>query len=302
MNLNQLRVFATVAEEGNVTRAARRLAISQPAVSKHLAELERTLQVQLCDRLPRGIRLTDAGRVLHEHAAQLLAVEAAAEADMAALVSGRRGTLSVGASTTIGSYLVPELFGAFKRRYEGVDLELQIANTQAIQAALLAGALDLALTEGFVGAGAVDVEVVAHDEMKIIVAPDHPWAKRRRRLGLDELGEAPIILRERGSGTRDVVEAALAERGLDIEPVMSLGSTEAVKNAVVAGLGVALVSELTVALELATGRLVSVEVEGLKIRRALHLLRLHGRRPSPAAAAFVGLLRQGAAFSGRAGP
>lgn len=286
MNLNQLRAFATIAEEGNVTHAARRLAVSQPALSKQLSELEQALGVVLCDRLPRGIRLTEAGRVLREHAERLLAVEAAAEADIAALVGADRGRLAVGASTTIGSYLVPELFGDFKRAHPGIVLELQIANTRAIQSALMAQELDLALTEGFVGSDALDVQVFEHDHMRVIVAPDHPWATRRR-VRLRELAEAPIISRERGSGTRDVIEAALAERGLTIEPAMALGSTEAVKNAVAAGLGVAIVSELTVAIELSTGRLVEVDVEGLRIRRALHLLRLRARRPSVAAAAFL---------------
>lgn len=291
MNLNQLRAFAAIAEEGNVSRAARRLSVSQPALSKQLSDLEASLGVTLCDRLPRGVRLTEAGQVLREHAERLRAVEAAAEADIAALVGADRGRLSVGASTTIGSYLVPELFGEFRREYPGIALELHIANTRAIQSALLAGELDLALTEGFADAEALDVQVFDHDEMRVIVAPDHPWAGRRK-VKLRELATASIVLRERGSGTRDVIEAALAERGVTVEPVMALGSTEAVKHAVAAGLGIALVSELTVGLELATGRLVEVAVEGLAIRRALHLLRLRARRPSAPAAAFLQRLRR----------
>jgi DNA-binding transcriptional LysR family regulator len=135
------------------------------------------------------------------------------------------------------------------------------------------------------------VQVFDHDEMRVIVAPDHPWAQRRK-VKLRELATASIVLRERGSGTRDVIEAALSERGVTVEPVMALGSTEAVKHAVAAGLGIALVSELTVGLELATGRLVEVAVEGLAIRRALHLLRLRARRPSAPAAAFLQRLRR----------
>jgi DNA-binding transcriptional LysR family regulator len=290
VNLNQLRAFAAIAEEGNVTRAAGRLAISQPALSKQLSELEASLGVTLCDRLPRGIRLTEAGIILREHAERLRAVEAAAEADIAALVGIDRGRLSVGASTTIGSYLVPELFGEFRRAYPGIGLELRIANSRAIQSALLAGEIDLALTEGFVDAEGLDVEVFDHDEMRVIVAPDHPWAARRG-VKLRELATAPIVLREVGSGTREVIEAALAERGVVVQPVMSLGSTEAVKHAVAAGLGIAIVSELTVGLELSTGRLVEVAVDGLQIRRALHLLRLTARRPSASVAAFLEQLR-----------
>lgn len=291
MNLNQLRIFAAVAEEGNVTRAARRLAISQPAVSKQLADLEQSVSLRLCERLPRGVRLTDAGRILREHAVALLAVEAAAEADMAALAGAERGRLAIGASTTIGSYLVPRVLGELKRRHPGIDLHLEVANTQAIQDALLDGGLDLALTEGFVRSPALEVEVVAHDEMKLIAAPEHPWTSRRR-VRVSDLTKTPLLLREPGSGTRDVVEAALAQRGISVEPALSLGSTEAIKSAVAAGLGVAFVSELTIDLELTTGRLVTVDVEAFRIPRALHLLRRRGRRATPAAQAFLDILRQ----------
>lgn len=291
MNLNNLRVFAAIADAGSVTGAARALAISQPAASKHLSDLEQALELSLCERLPRGIRLTEAGRILHDYARQLLAIEAAAEADMAALATGERGRLSVGASTTIGSYLIPELFGAYRRRHPGVELELKIGNTEGIQDALLEGSIDLALTEGFVHSKALDMEVVAHDEMKVIVAPDHPWTSRRRvRVG--DLARVPCIMRERGSGTRAVIEAALAERGVELEPSMSLGSTEAIKNAVAAGLGFGIVSELTVGLELVSGRLVEIALDGFSIRRALHLLRLEGRRPSPSAQAFSAEVRR----------
>ena len=291
INLNNLRAFAAIADAGSVTRAAAALAISQPAASKHLSDLEQSLNLLLCERLPRGIRLTEAGRILHDYARQLLAIEAAAEADMAALATGERGRLSVGASTTIGSYLVPELFGAYRREHPGVELELKIGNTEAIQDALLEGSIELALTEGFVHSKALDVEIVAHDEMKVIVAPDHPWTERRR-VRVADLARVPCIMRERGSGTRAVIEAALAERGVGLDPTMSLGSTEAIKNAVAAGLGIGIVSELTVGLELASGRLVGIDIEGFTIRRALHLLKLEGRRPSPAANTFSSLLRR----------
>ncbi|MDH5676452.1 MAG: LysR family transcriptional regulator [Myxococcales bacterium] len=290
VNLNQLRVFAAVAAEGSATRAARRLRISQPAVSKHLAELEDQLGLSLFDRLPRGMRLTLAGQALNRHAERIIATEAAAEAELAELRGLSSGRLSIGASTTIGSYMLPSLFGAFHRAHPGVALELEIANTRAIQAALLDGSLDLGLTEGFVASELLDVEEVAHDEMVAIAAPSHS-AARLPQLSLRELCALPMIVRERGSGTRDVIEAALAHRGIELSPQMALGSTESVKHAVASGLGVAIVSRLTVELELDTRRLVELPVEDLEIRRALHLLQLRGKGLNPAAAAFLQLLR-----------
>jgi DNA-binding transcriptional LysR family regulator len=197
----------------------------------------------------------------------------------------------VGASTTIGSYLVPDLFARFKREHPALQLELEIANTAAIQAAVREDRLDLGLTEGLVEGEQLLVEVVAHDEMVMIAAPTDPISKRGP-LQVRELPGLPILMREHGSGTRDVIEAALAEQGVRLEPLMSLGSSEALKTAVQRGLGMALLSRLTVELELKIGSLCVVEIADLNIRRALHLLTLEGKTPSPAAFEFIALLRQ----------
>ncbi len=291
MNLHHLRAFVAVASEGNITRAARGLRTSQPAVSKQLAELEGQLGTELFDRLARGVRLTEAGELLLRHAQRILAAERAAETEIGELSGLQRGRLSIGASTTIGSYLVPTAYGAFNRAHPKVRLELEIANTAAIQAMVLDDRIDLGLTEGFVSEGQLDVEVIHRDEMVAIVAPGHPLTKKRK-VSAREFAQLPFISRERGSGTRDVIEAAFAKRDLTLEPVMALGSTEAVKNAVAAGLGVAIVSRLTLDLELAAGRLALVDLPDLDIHRALHLVRLKGKGESPAVEAFMRLLRE----------
>jgi len=291
VNLNQLRVFAAVAREHSITRAAQVLKISQPAVSKQLAELEQAVGTTLVDRLPRGIRLTEAGSVLQEHARRIFTSEAAAEADLQQLLGLGRGKLSVGASTTIGNYLIPELFGRFHREYPNVELELEIANTAVIQAKVKDDLLDLGLTEGFAEAEGLEVQIAAHDEMVMIVAPKSQLVKKSP-ITAAALSKIPMLMREHGSGTRDVIEAALAERGVSIRPAMSLGSTEALKKAVSAGLGAAIVSKLAVELELQVGLLVAVEITDLKIHRALHVLRLRGKTPSPAAAVFTELMQK----------
>ncbi len=291
INLNQLRVFKAIFEEQSITGAARRLRISQPAVSKQLAELESALGAPLVDRLPRGIRLTQAGEVIQTHARRIFRAEEDAEQALAELLGLGRGRLSVGASTTIGSYLVPRVFGDFRATHPAVVLELEIGNTAIIQTAVTEGRLDLGLTEGFVAGESLDVSVFAHDEMVLIVSPNHPWATTRV-IELGELPETPLLARERGSGSRDIVEAELAKVGCQVEPAMSLGSTEAVKNAVAQGLGAAFVSRITVDLELKVGVLAEVSVTGVSIRRALHRVMQRGKHPSVATTTFLEMLRR----------
>jgi DNA-binding transcriptional LysR family regulator len=291
MNLNHLRVFASVAEHGSLTRAARALQVSQPAISKQLGDLEQDVGALLMDRLPRGVRLTAAGEVLFAHAQRILQSERAAQTELRELAELEAGRLSIGASTTIGSYFVPSLFGDLHRAHPRVQLELRIANTETIQEAVLANRLDLGLTEGFVASDALSVERLAVDELIAIAAPGHAVLKRAP-LPARALEQLPLLMREPGSGSRAVVEAALLDRGLRVQPIMSLGSTEALKNAVLHELGIAIVSRLTVEYELRTGRLAELAISDLRIRRDLHLVTLRGKRSSPAATAFIDLLRR----------
>jgi DNA-binding transcriptional LysR family regulator len=291
MDLQKLRAFVAVAREGNVTRAAKQLSLSQPALSKQLAELEEALSAVLFDRLPRGMRLTAAGELLLRHAERIYAAERAAESEIAELNGLRMGRLSIGASTTIGSYLIPSVFGAFQRAHPEVRLELEIANTAAIQALVSDGRIDLGLTEGNVPSEQFAVEIVHYDELVAVANCEHPLLKKRKVFAA-ELAETPFICRERGSGSREVIEAALSERGVYITPAMALGSTEAIKNAVAAGLGVAILSRLTVELELRAGCLAVLELRDFSLRRALHMVELRGKHRGPAVEGFVSKLRE----------
>lgn len=289
MNYNHLMIFLAVAEEGSVSRGAGRLCISQPAVSKQLAVLEASLRARLFDRLPKGVRLTDAGELLLGYARRLSALEREAEQAMGELQGLARGTLTVGASLTVGAYLMPELLAEYSRRHPHIALTLEIANTEVIQRMLLDGRLDLALTEGFADDPDLDAAVFAHDELAAIAPSGHPLLAEAPIPAARLLGE-PLILREPGSGTRAVLERALAERGLSVRPLMSLGSTEAIKRAVAAGAGLAVVSRLALGLELETGRLALLPLSDLALRRPLHRLARRGAYESRAAKAFLKLL------------
>jgi DNA-binding transcriptional LysR family regulator len=225
------------------------------------------------------------GRALSEHASRIFGIEHTAEAEIASLIGVRRGQLAIGASTTIGSYLVPGVFGAFHRRYPDLRLELEIGNTAAIHDLVRRQVVELGLSEGLVTEPDLATRVFEHDEMVAICAPGDPVS--RATLTVADLAALPFVMRERGSGTREVIEAAFARRSFAIAPVMALGSTEAVKNAVAARLGVAMVSRLTVERELASGELVAIEITDFEVRRALHIVELRGAARSPAAERFV---------------
>lgn len=292
MNRNHLAIFHAVAEAGSFSRGADRLLVSQPAVSKQVGELEARLGVKLFDRLPKGIRLTEAGSVLAAYARRMLDLEEQAERAMAELRGLTRGRLAIGASTTIGAYLLPEILGQFRRMHPGVELHLEIGNTEDIQHQLIEGRLDLGLTEGLVEDERLEAEVFREDELVVIAPPGHPILAKRR-VTAERLAREPLILREPGSGTRAVVERALAAKGISIRPVMSMGSTEAIKRAVAAGVGLAIVSELTVKLETESGRLAIVPLSDLTLRRPLHLLRLRGRDEPAAVKEFLGMMGRG---------
>jgi DNA-binding transcriptional LysR family regulator len=285
LNLHHLRVFAAVAQESSFSRAAAALRLSQPAVSKTVQELERQTQLALFDRSGRAPRLTDAGSALFARARELFGVERIAEEELSALRGLERGILRVGASTTIATYFLPPLLARFHQQHPGVKLIAESANTRAIARRLLEGRLDIALVEGPVSHERISVIPWREDELVVIAPASHPLV-HRRRVRASDLANEPFILREPGSGTRVVAEAGLAEHGLHPGTTVQLGSTEAIKQAVAAGLGLAVVSRAAAADQLALGYIAIVPLRSRAFRRALTELRLAGRAPSAAAAAF----------------
>lgn len=290
MNRNHLALFQIVAQAGGISRGAEMARVSQPAVSKQIAELEDALGVRLLERQPRGCRLTEAGAILADYAQRWRAVENQAERAIAEYRGLKRGRLAVGASLTIGGYLLPEVIAEFHRRFPGLELHLEIANTQRIQRALLEGSIELGLTEGPIENDELESTVFFQDELVAIAPAGHPLLQKRP-VSAREFCREPLILREEGSGTRAVVERVLRRKGLEARPVLSLASPEAIKNMVAAGIGVAIVSRLIVGLELQSGLLGIVRLKDLAIPRPLHLQRVRGRSESPAVTRFLAVLK-----------
>lgn len=298
INRNHLALFRAVAEAGGFSRAAGIVHVSQPAIAMQVAELELSLGTPLFDRLPRGVRLTDAGQTLLGYAQRISTLEGEAERAMRELRGLARGRLALGASTTIGSYLLPSILGDFRRLHSAVELHLTIANTDEIKNRLIDRTLDLGLTEGTPPQDeALSARVFSEDELIVIAPGNHPFAasapgkRGPKPISVRQLCAQPMIVREPGSGTLEVIDRALAAcRAEAKEVALVLSTTEAIKRAVAAGLGLAVVSRLCVGLELAAGLLIEVPVRALDLRRPLHELTLRGRQPSPSLKAFTTLL------------
>jgi DNA-binding transcriptional LysR family regulator len=291
MNLHHLRLFAAVVEHGGFTKAAATLNLSQPAISKSLAELERHLKLTLIDRSGRSLKLTDAGRALYERARELFGVERMAEQELRELRGLKRGVLRIAASTTIATYMLPPFLGRFHLRHPRVRIRTASANTRSVLRMLLESRVDVALVEGPVSHASVEVHPWRDDELVVIAPPDHQLLARDS-VDVAMLAEESFLVREPGSGTRVVSARALALHGVRLTNTMRVGGTEAIKQGVAAGLGLAIVSRAAAADQLALGKIAILSVNGLVIRRTLTQIKLRGRVPTAAASELEVLLAQ----------
>ena len=295
LNLHHLRVFAVVGRLGGIGIAARELGVSQPAVSRSIRELEAELGVKILERGNDGAVPTAAGRELYEHAQAVVAAERAAEEAMSAVRGLERGTLHVGASTTIATYVLPPVIGAFTRGHPGIELRLSAVHTRVLVPLVRHHQVDVALAEAPVADPRIVVKRWITDEMVVIASPKHPLARRAhsgQSIMPSALDEEVLILREPESGTRELVLRGLSAVGIAPARTMSVDGTEVIKQLVAEGLGIAVVSRDTVTDLIALGRLVRLHVNGLTIVRPFNRLTLLHRRPSSAARAFLKLLAE----------
>jgi DNA-binding transcriptional LysR family regulator len=288
LTLRQLGVFVAVARAGSTRAAAERVARSQSAASSALAELESTLGVKLFDRVGRRLTLNAQGRALLPRAVGLL--EQAAEVGRM-FGATDQGALRVAASFTVGEYLLPPLIAGWKRAHPGIRLRLDIANTRAVLDAVAALEVDVGFIEGARTHPDLDVAHWREDELVVVAAGDHPMAGRR--VDRAWLREAPWILREPGSGTREAADRWLVPGLGRFRIEMELGSNEAVKRAVASGLGVGLLSVHAVAEAVAAGALTRLQTPLPPMHRALAIVTHRERQPGRALAGFLAHCRQG---------
>ncbi|MBJ6637982.1 LysR family transcriptional regulator [Streptomyces sp. DHE7-1] len=287
-DLGALELLLAVARLGSLGAAAREVGITQPAASSRLRSMERQLGVALVDRSPRGSRLTDAGALVTDWARRVVEAAAAFDAGARALRDRRDSRLRVAASMTIAEYLLPGWLLALHAERPDTAVSLLAGNSAKVAELLLDGEADLGFVEGLTIPAGLDSAVIARDRLIVVTAPGHPWARRRRPLTPSELAATPLILRERGSGTRQVLDTALG--GL-ARPLIELSSTTAVKASAVSGAGPSVLSELAVGEELAMRRLVRIPVDGVALRRDLRAVWPTGHRPTGPARELLSLTR-----------
>lgn len=289
MNLHQLRIFHMVARLGSYSRAAEELKISQPSVSIQVGDLERSLGVDLFEQLGKRIYLTEAGRVLEEYAQRILGLFDEASAAVAEVRGVHRGRLAIGATNIPGTYLLPRALFSFQERFPQITVSLEIGTARRIQERVLRNEVELGVVGWEISAQNLVSRRFYEDEIVLVVPPGHRLAAGGP-VPLGTLRDERVIMRERGSGTREAVEAALREANLALPAAMELGSGEAIKEAVAAGLGVSFLSSLAVAADTAAGRLVRVLLEGITITQPFVLIQHRDKRPSQAMTALIELL------------
>ncbi|MFI6318766.1 LysR family transcriptional regulator [Nonomuraea sp. NPDC050556] len=273
-DLRPFDLLLSVARLGSLGAAAREHGISQPSASSRIATLERRLGLALLERSPQGSRLTAHGALVAGWARQACEAAGALDAGIASLLESADSRLTVAASLTAAEYLLPRWLTALRAQRPSLGLTLLAGSSGAVAAHVLAGEAELGFVEGVRTPAGLRGRTVMRDRLAVLVAPGHPWARRRSGITPAELAAAPLVARERGSGTREVLDKAL---GGTAEPLMELSSATAIKSAVAQGTGAAVLSVLAVAAELGAGTLVEVPVIGLDLTRPIRMIRLAGR-------------------------
>ena len=288
ITLRQLEIFEKVAGGRHVTKAGEQLFITQSAVSMAIAELEKFADAPLFERRGRRLLLNDRGRLILSQAQEVLRQVDTIEQLLTESVGQPIGVLKVGASTTVGNYLLPAIVGEFTRHYPRAQSLLQVRNTSQIEHAVESGELDLGIIEGPSHASSLQATHWRGDELVVIVGKGHPW-EMQKKASKAMLEQAQWIMREKGSGTREVFESALKKKGINCTISMELGHTEAIKKAVEAGLGVSCLSRMAVARELSHKWLTEVNTS-LDLQRNLIILTRSGGYRTALLSAFLSIL------------
>lgn len=266
-------MFCLVVENGSISEAARKFFVSQPAVTRQIQALEEYYDVLLFERTGGKLQITEAGKILYPYMKAILEDHDRAKEALSTYKGKYQAQICVGATLTIGEYLLPRLLEQFKQQETDLNLTIRIANTQEILESLAEHTIDIALIEGSVNDESLIAEKFADDELVLICPVHHPWSERSE-IELDEIVKERLIWREVGSGTRMVVENALQKEGIldRVVTAMEIGSTQAIKGAVEAGLGVAFLSRMTVKRELASNLVKEVKIKDFRIKRSLSIV------------------------------
>jgi DNA-binding transcriptional LysR family regulator len=274
MEDHKLKVFCTVAETKSFSRTSEIIHLTQPAVSLQIQALEEIYETKLFDRSSSSVTLTPAGEVLYKYAKEILVLYASAEKVIGKLIGLVKGSITIGACSNIGNYLLPSVITNFKKTHPNIRIHLLVSNTKRVVEMLNSGYIDLGLVEGEAVKQKMNVKKLISDELLLIVSPNHPWAKKKE-VSISDLTKEPFIFREAGSGTRQMIERFLARHGItpqDMKISIVLGSTEAIKDAVENGLGVSIISRWAARKESKYGTLRMLNLKEEKMVRDFSLI------------------------------
>ncbi len=296
ITLQQLEALVHLVEERNFSRAANRMNISQPSLSKHIRNLENFAGGSLLERGPQGISLTEEGRIIHDYACRMLDLRSETAAAVTRCRDNTCGSLNIGASTIPATYILPQVISAMQQQFPGIFISLATGPSAAIIEQVLAGTADLGIVGRSVSDRRLICEELWQDRLVVAIRKGHPWDDGRR-LNLADLGTRPYIGRCKGSATRAVMEEHFRD-GVRLNPVCELASSEAVKEAVLAGTGFAVISEHAVRREIDYGLISVAEIQGLPLTRSICLIyrkqlrRIFKAAPTGTTATFRNICRQ----------
>ena len=288
MEIRKLDALCKVIELKSFTRAAEAMLLSQPTISEHIRSLEVELGQQLIERHGREIDPTPAGQLLHRYARKILQTRSEAIQAVQQYSGTVSGRIIIGSGTIPGTYVLPELIGSFRSLYPSIKATLRITGSQRIAAKVLAGEYEIGVVGAKWNEKGLEWTPVFSDELTVAVHPSHPWSKKKH-VALQDICEQPFIMREPGSGTRKVFTTILKESGIhenSLQEVAEIGSTDAVKEAVKSGLGVAVLSKYAVRDDVQCGRLATVALDGHDLWRSFYLIRRKNRTLTPVASLF----------------
>jgi DNA-binding transcriptional LysR family regulator len=297
--IGALDLLLSVARLGSLGKAAKAHGISQPAAASRIRNLERLVGVSLIIRGSAGSPLTERGAVIVDWARRVVDAATALDAGIAALRNQQASRIRLACSMTIAEYLLPGWLAELRRRRPETMIGMQVINSAAVAELVRDGAVDLGFVEGAELPDGIESHGVAHDELMLVVPPSHPWSRRKQPVSAAELAATPLIAREQGSGTRYTLDHQLTELGFQARPgpIMELSSTTAIKAAVEADIGPAVLSSLALSEDLAHGWLVRVSTTGLDLRRTLRVIFRAGQQLPAVLRDVVAVARVGASSS-----
>ncbi|WP_321329003.1 selenium metabolism-associated LysR family transcriptional regulator [uncultured Ilyobacter sp.] len=286
MTLRKLEIFYCVAEKLNMTTVSKEMYISQPAISQMIKEMEEELGVKLFNRLGKRLYLTDEGELFKTYSRRMMNLYQEFEEVLDEKKDLKKGKLKIGASSTIGIYVMPQIIREFIKDYPEIDISLKIGNTEDIANMILKNDIDMAFVEAEVDMNEIKSEEIWKDELIIITHPDHKWGEYQE-IDESDLKSEKFILREEGSGTRKVFEAAMKNNHIKYKESFTLGNTEAIKEIIMTGLGISCLSKLTVKKELDEGKLRGYKLKNFEIDREFNLIHHKDKHFSPLMKEFI---------------